>query len=556
MSGMASNDNIMVQSCSPAPSTANTIADSNVLTVTADVHPCRAPTVSASPGHVTTCINTQAVLKAQDITEIDFDAITFADDADAHAHVDLNTVTREDTLHDVSNEMTPADDNDDLITLEDTLHHVSNEMTLADRPVAGMETPTSKTNQRKTKLSTLQSWNYDWLAYEQDGSYVTMVWCRICKAHHNAAVAQGSKKQNQLRDLNAYIKGTANVKKDMAKCHEKSNLHLQCRQESNKKPEVPAIKRSLTKLTDETRQKMCRLVDWAYTVAYCELPFTVFATLLNTEKKHGVNLGQTYTNDKACQNFIGEIGGDMVDALQELFKQEPFYCSLIFDGSCDKSISEKEVISVKLIEGGLPVTKLLGITEPGRCNAQGIHSAITDKCQEMHLELNENCVATAADGASVNFGRHSGVLTTLQSDMPWLVKIHCVAHRLELALNDSLKESYYCEIDQIMMQLYYMYRRSTKKWKELQAVGEALEENVVKPVRAQGTRWVDHRRKAVLAISRNYTCLITQFEDMASGERSDITGEDQAIIKGYLRQLKSHKFVLYLHSYRDLLEDQ
>ena len=94
-------------------------------------------------------------------------------------------------------------------------------------------------------------------------------------------------------------------------------------------------------------------------------------------------------------------------------------------------------------------------------------------------------------------------------------------------MNDSLKGSYYCEIDQIMMQLYYMYRRSTKKWKELQAVGEALEENVVKPARAQGIRWVDHRRKAVLAISRNYTCLVTQFEDMASGERSDITGEDQ-----------------------------
>ena len=114
---------------------------------------------------------------------MDFDAITFADDADAHA--DLNT-----------------------------LHHVSNEMTPADRPVAEMEMTTSETNQRKTKLSTLQSWNDDWLAYEQDGSYVTMVWCRICRAHHNATVAEGSKKQNQLCDLDAHIKGTANNKKE------------------------------------------------------------------------------------------------------------------------------------------------------------------------------------------------------------------------------------------------------------------------------------------------------------------------------------------------------
>ena len=126
-------------------------------------------------------------MKARDIIKIDFDAITFADDADAHA---------------------------DLNTREDTLHHVSNEMTPADRPVAEMELTTSKTNQRKTNLSTLQSWNYDWLAYEQDGSYVSMVWFRICRAHHNATVAQGSKKQNQLCDLDAYIKGTANANKE------------------------------------------------------------------------------------------------------------------------------------------------------------------------------------------------------------------------------------------------------------------------------------------------------------------------------------------------------
>ena len=84
-------------------------ADSNVVTVTAEVHPCSAPTVSAIPGHLnvttsSTCVRTQAFMKARDI-EMDFDAIIFADDADEHA--DLNT--REDTLNHVSKEMTPAD---------------------------------------------------------------------------------------------------------------------------------------------------------------------------------------------------------------------------------------------------------------------------------------------------------------------------------------------------------------------------------------------------------------------------------------------------------------
>ncbi len=83
-----------------------------------------------------------------------------------------------------------------------------------------------------------------------------------------------------------------------------------------------------------------------------------------------LNVEQMYTNDKACQNFIGEIGDG--------------------NGGCEKSDSEKEVIRVKLIEYGLLVTKLLGITELGQSNAEGIHAAITDKCREMHRELSRS----------------------------------------------------------------------------------------------------------------------------------------------------------------------
>ena len=92
-----------------------------MVTVTADVHSRGAPTVSPIPGHLnvtnaSNCVHTQTVMKVRDIIEIDFDAITFADD-DADSHADLNTQ-------------------------EDTLYRVSNEMTPADRPVAEMETPT------------------------------------------------------------------------------------------------------------------------------------------------------------------------------------------------------------------------------------------------------------------------------------------------------------------------------------------------------------------------------------------------------------------------------
>ena len=101
-----------------------------------------------------------------------------------------------------------------------------------------------------------------------------------------------------------------------------------------------------------------------------EQPFTVFATLSKVHIMLLLNVEQMYTNDNACQNFIGEIGDG--------------------NGGYEKSDSEKEVIRVKLIEDGLLVTKLLGITELGQSNAEGIHAAITDKCREMHRELSRS----------------------------------------------------------------------------------------------------------------------------------------------------------------------
>ena len=100
-----------------------------------------------------------------------------------------------------------------------------------------------------------------------------------------------------------------------------------------------------------------------------------------------------------------------------------------------------------------------------------------------------------------------------------------------------------------------MFRRSAKKWSELQRVAEALNEHIIKPVWAQGTRWIDHHRRALLALDRNYGSLCTQFEDWASEERTDVSAADSAKMEGYLRKLKSHKFILYIAAYIDIVED-
>ena len=72
----------------------------------------------------------------------------------------------------------------------------------------------------------------------------------------------------------------------------------------------------------------------------------------------------------------------------------------------------------------------LSITEPDASNAEGVYQAIMDKCNMINLDLTGGLTAAAADGAAVNFSKTKGVLTKLQDSMPWMLKVHCLAHRL------------------------------------------------------------------------------------------------------------------------------
>ncbi|XP_041460908.1 uncharacterized protein LOC121412062 [Lytechinus variegatus] len=157
-------------------------------------------------------------------------------------------------------------------------------------------------------------------------------------------------------------------------------------------------------------------------------------------------LGVTYVNDVAWRTFIHHIAATMREDLERLFQQELLYFSLLFDGSTDKSISEKEVVSIKLIENGIPKIKLLGflynckIAEPERCDAAKVEQAIRKLCEDRPLNLKNGFVASAADGPAVNFGEKSGVLTRFKQDAPWLIKMHCIILNVEYVMDIYVSE--------------------------------------------------------------------------------------------------------------------
>ena len=94
-------------------------------------------------------------------------------------------------------------------------------------------------------------------------------------------------------------------------------------------------------------------------------------------------------------------------------------------------------------------------------NAETLKTILLHEFEELGINLEEKLVAICADGAAVNFGVRGGLVALLRDDeMPWLVGIHCLNHRLELAIKDSFKATYFDDVIEMMTSLYYLYEKS------------------------------------------------------------------------------------------------
>ena len=111
----------------------------------------------------------------------------------------------------------------------------------------------------------------------------------------------------------------------------------------------------------------------------------------------------------------------------------------------------------------------------------------------MELPLTSRLPGLNADGASVNMGVHRGLGTLLKETAPWLEVIYSFNHRVELAIKDAFGHTKFGKIDEMLLKLHYLYKKSPKRLRELKIFSEAMNCAVPKPSKANSTRWIDHK---------------------------------------------------------------
>ena len=333
---------------------------------------------------------------------------------------------------------------------------------------------------------------YPWLRYDSEEDRDKM-FCTFCA------------KYPTLAQRNAFVGGTTCFRKSNIQAHTISKPHLECERrhihsiQSDqihtafstriKFAETP-IGQGVKRMAEADRLKFVPLFNTAFTLAKHAKAFNDMELLCNLQEKNGVNfpLGNNYRNHVRAKEFVTSIADTIKTDLKADIKEANFV-SLLADGSTDTSISEQENVYIRYFAKGRIVTSLVDIVELESSNAAGVFSGIEKALNKVDLSMNvlsnfndetPTIVCANFDGASVMQGQKGGTMAHILAKAPWIIPMHCVAHKLELAALDASKSvTYLQKFEDTIKGIFLFYHYSPKCRREVKEIAEILQEDLV-----------------------------------------------------------------------------
>ena len=226
-------------------------------------------------------------------------------------------------------------------------------------------------------------------------------------------------------------------------------------------------------------------------------PFLDYSPHLGLEKLHGVKFLEKYEHRNSCIEFIDYISDYLFnkDVKNKLLRTN--FIGVLNDGTTDEATVQPKVIYVTFLDPDNfePRLNFLAVAELNESqDGQGLNGALLKSFEDHNIEgILNKIIFLESDGASVNSGLKSGLIALLKQDSEWVSFNWCFSHSLELSLKDSLK--YFIKpLEEALFSLFYLYKKSSKKLRELKLLASVLKEmyvfenNVIRPEKALGTR--------------------------------------------------------------------
>ena len=126
-------------------------------------------------------------------------------------------------------------------------------------------------------------------------------------------------------------------------------------------------------------------------------------------------------------------------------------------------------------------------------------------------------------------------MTQLESNRKWLLTIHCVNHRLELAVKSAMNDKYFKKAEKFYITNYYLLRNSGKLKSSLKEACQALGITYYVFPKIHGTRFVHQRKNGYTRLLHMWPALCTVYED---AQITTTNAKTRSKILGLLKKLR------------------
>ena len=409
-----------------------------------------------------------------------------------------------------------------------------------------------------------------WKIWTKSRSWLAVKNCKVICTLCSEIEKQGGVgvfKKERFRGEDAFVNGVIASRKKLLKKIEKhaaSKSHATCakiKKKSEKQKLKTAAKKAKTVWEEANEDKIsatCKVFNVAYVCAMEELSYVKHSALMEVMQKNGMEKMNMLASDHACSDITTHIADIMRSALVQHINTGEYPFSIMVDESTTLSGKTALIIYVRIPVENEVCNLFFSLVElTSKATAANIANAIYQSLTESgvkHEILQLQMIGFASDGASVMRGENAGTVVHLKEILKSDFRsFHCMAHRLELAVNGAVKSS--GEIQRLQMftdSLYAFYSKSPKNMYELSGIADSLQTELFKITQIFTVRWVFSTYRAVGALVADYSSLCKHMEEVSNDTKR--RAKERATCSGFAKKMTEWQFVAELLLLADTLE--
>ena len=205
-------------------------------------------------------------------------------------------------------------------------------------------------------------------------------------------------------------------------------------------------------------------------------------------KKMKAGENATYRSHHTAEGMQQIIYTAIQKEVDTLVQGSPFV-SLLIDESTDISTTENLIIYIKLLNYFNPETHLLGNVHIPNGQAATVTQIVKDILASRHVD-EKKVVGFGSDGASLMIGKNNGVAARLKRVNPFLISIHCMAHKLALCTSQaSTGIQFLSTFKETLTALYRYFQKSSLRTHQLNEFQEIFQQSQLKVKEVYEIRW-------------------------------------------------------------------